>query len=171
MTTATAKRPKNDATNTARSRKEAMKFRLLHGLHCTGSQRDTGILQSLEQQLDEGMISQAEFDAQSKGLKPRKIYHPGELIESKTDLLRLNGIHPMVPKYARAEDDVAAMVPLPYQTPDIRQASAAVSDTLSDMSLDQLRKMAKAEDINILGLNTEEEIAERIRQAMSEMDA
>lgn len=167
MTTATAKRPKNDAT---RPRKEAMKFRLLHGLHTTGLQRDSGILQSLEQQLEEGMITQEQFNEKSKNLRPRRVYHPGELIESKTNLLGLNGHHPMTPKFARADDDVAAMVPMPYQTADTRPASVNVEDTLSSMTMDQLRKTARLEDINIAGLTTEDEIRTRIRQAVSEMD-
>lgn len=170
MTTATAKAPKNATTQAPRPRKEAMRFRLLHGLHTTGLKRDSGILETLQQQLDEGMITQDEFNKQSKGLRPRKVYHAGELIESRMDLLRLNGIHPMVPKFARADDDVAAMIPLPYQAPDTKPLPVDVDDTLTDMSMEQLRKMARAEDINIAGLTTEAEVAQRIRQAMSEMD-
>jgi hypothetical protein len=163
MATATAKRPQN----ATQARKKTMKFRVLHGLHTTGRQQDTTRLSVLQQQLEEGLITQEQFDEQSKGLNPRRVYHAGELVESKTDLLRLNGHHPLIPKFARADDDVAAMVPLPYQTPDTKPAPAEVDDTLSSMSLDQLRKMARSEDIDIAGLTTAEEVAQRIRDVMN----
>lgn len=162
MATATMERPKN------KTQKTKMKFRLLHGLHTEGRQQDATQLSVLQQELEEGMITQAEFDKKSKDLKPRRVYHPGELIESKQDLLRLNGPHPMVPKFARAEDDVSTMVPVPYQTPETKPTD--IEDTLSDMNMDQLRKMARAEDIDIRGLTTTEEVAQRIRDAMAEME-
>jgi len=151
-------------------RKTSMKFRLLHGLHTIGRQQDSVRLDSLKQQLEEGLITQEKFDTESAGLRPRRIFHVGEIIESRTDLLRLNGPHPMVPKFARAEDDVAAMIPPPYQTPDTKPTPFMGEDTLTGMSLSQLKKMARAEEVDISGLTTEQEIADRIRQAMDEME-
>jgi len=151
--------------------KQKMRFRLLQGLHTTGRQQDTTKMTVLQQQLDEGMITQAQFDEQTKDLQPRRIFHAGEIVESRTDLLRLNGPHPMVPKFARADEDVASMVPQPYQSPETRPAPVDVDDTLTGMTLEQLKKMARAEAIDIKGLTTVEEIADRIRQSMEELDA
>ena len=159
------------ATIERKPKTRKMKFRLLHGLHIVGRQQDSTKLTVAQQQLEEGVITEAQFKEQTKNLHPRRVYHPGEMIESTTDLLRLNGPHPMVPKFARADDDVAAMVPVPYQTPDTTAEAPPADDVFSDMTLAELKRMAKSEGIDISGLATTEAIAQRIRQAAKDLDS
>lgn len=146
------------------------KYRLLAGLHTEGSGLDSAALASLEAQLRDGRITQKEFDKQSATLKPRRIYKPGELIESSTDLTKLNGRYPMQGKFAKADDNVAMMNPPPYEMEETRNVPPG-EDTLETMTVEELRRTAQMEEIDVSGLHKKPELVAAIRKHMQQLDA
>lgn len=144
------------------------KFRLLHGQHYEGREKDSAKLATLQKRLAAGVITKEEFQKESYGLKPRRVYEQGDIIESEVDLCGMNGKHPMVPKFARADDDVAAMVPPPYQTEDTKVQEGFKDhheDTLDSMTVSELQRVAEAQEIDISGKKSKAELIKAIRNA------
>ena len=115
-----------------------------------------------------GQHSESVRDENGELVQPRrnKIYKPGDIIRTTTDLLRMNGPGPQGVKFVLVGSTEEQMSP-EFHAMNAAQAQG-FNDGMDDMSLDELRKLAREEDIDLSGLSKKEEIARAIRAAYGE---
>lgn len=126
------------------------KFRVLAGKHCEGK-------------TPEG--------------KP-KVYVKGDVVDSKSDLSRLNPPG-FPPKFERVEDDgrpspapavpVQTLSPTPtpvHATSPLPAAPKTVPDGLDKLSLKELQDLAASEEIDLKGAKTRDEVLRAVRAAI-----
>lgn len=142
----------------SKPKKKLRRYRLMAGLHVEGSNIKLGP------------------DGQPE--KPRKTYRSGDIIETTTDLCRLNGPGPMTPKFllvgsaedTRAQEEKESQELLKDEVTEEEEFSAVDDDsidTLSAMNLRELRQFAESEEIDLEGLTKKVEIVKAIRETMA----
>lgn len=118
-----------------------------------------------------------------------KTYRPGDVIDSKHDLVKLFNSHPTTPKFERVDErtmrgDISSVVQTvtpshvvqaasPSPAPAAPQSSAQTAvapsrqsiDGLDSMSVKELQLLAQEEEIDLRGASKKEEIIKIIRGA------
>lgn len=100
--------------------------------------------------------------------KERKTFIAGknDVIVTRHNLLKFNGAG-VTPKFRKISDE--DLGPAQAQSTDMRNSQAPPpqkpepNDALNDMTVDQLKKLADEEEIDISGAKTKAELIERIR--------
>jgi len=114
-----------------------------------------------------GQHSESVRDEKGELVQPRKnkVYNPGDIIKTTSDLLRLNGPGPQGVKFVLVGSVEEQMSP---EFHAMNAQAPGFDDGMDDMSLDELRKIAREEEIDLSGLSKKEEIIRAIRTAYGE---
>jgi hypothetical protein len=141
-----------------------MKFRILRGNHCEGKYPSG-------------------HPWQGRSI----VYDIGEVVDSKTNLARFNSSGPLGPKFQRVYDNAPATdkVKLSLEIARRREAEAVYddgngphgptgsarppSDGLDEMTLVELKKVAKEEEVTLPQNATKEEAVKAIRESQALM--